>query len=68
MQMRFVIEKPDEAEATMKITMTVREWRELGDQLKNEYPSWRLGSAINRLVSHARKVYYAENEDDPQAL
>lgn len=33
MKARFMIENPDEVEATLKITMTVKEWTELRDQL-----------------------------------
>lgn len=63
MIVRFMIEAPDEVEATMKITMTVKEWTELRDQLKNEWPSWKLSLAINQVLTEARKVYYATDMD-----
>lgn len=62
MKARFMVESPDEIEATMKITMTIREWTELRDQLANKWPSSRLSSFITDLVMQARKVYYAEHE------
>ena len=63
MKARFMIESPDSIEATMKITMSVKEWGELRDQLGTVWPSSRLGSAINQVLSQARKVYYAEEND-----
>ena len=63
MRARFFIEAPDEIEATMKITMSVKEWTELRDQLAREWPSCRFGDAITSVLSQARKVYYAPDTD-----
>lgn len=63
MKARFMIEHPEEIEATMKITMTVKEWGELRDQLAQKWPSSRLFSAITNVLSEARKVYYAPDQD-----
>ena len=63
MRARFLIESPDEIEATMKITMTVKEWTELRDQLAEKWPSSRLSRAITNVLSEARKVYYAPDTD-----
>ena len=60
MKARFMIEEPDKIEATMKITMTVKEWTELRDQLTNKWPSCNLGNAITTVLIEARKVYYAD--------
>lgn len=62
MKARFMIEAPDEIEATMKITMSVKEWTELRDQLQSKWPSSRLQSAITDVLSQARKVYYVEHD------
>jgi hypothetical protein len=64
MEARFMIENPDEVKCTIKLTMTVKEWTELRDQLANKCPSWDLSRIITNLLSQARKVYYAENEID----
>lgn len=61
-QARFMIEKPDDVEATMKITMSVREWTELRDQLADKWPSSWMSGAITDLLSQARKVYYEEQK------
>jgi hypothetical protein len=60
---RFMIENPDDIQATMKITMSIKEWTELRDQLDSTWPSWRLSSAITHVISEARKVYYAPEKD-----
>lgn len=59
MKARFMIEEPGEIQATMKITMAVKEWEELRDQLAQKWPSSRLHSAITSVIIEARKVYYA---------
>jgi len=63
MKARFMIESPDEMVATMKITMTVKEWGELRDQLESKWPSSRLSCAITSVLIEARKVYYAPDID-----
>lgn len=60
MQARFMIEKPDDIQATMKITMSVKEWTAIRDQLADTWPSWQFSVAITQIISDARKVYYAD--------
>ncbi len=63
MKVRFMIEEPQEIEATMKITMTVKEWEDLRDQLASKWPSSRLSTCITTLLCDARKVIYADEKD-----
>lgn len=63
MKARFLIEEPGEIQATMKITMPVKEWIELRDQLADKWPSFRLSQAITQVVAAARGVYYADEKD-----
>lgn len=55
---KFRIEDPDNILATMEITMSIKDWNELRNQLDEAHPSWRLSSAIRDLLSQARKVFY----------
>ena len=57
-----MIENPQEIEATLKLTMSIKEWEDLRDQLENKWPSSRLSDYITDVITQARKVYYAEQE------
>lgn len=63
MRARFMLENPEAVEATMKITMTVKEWEDLRDQLASKWPSSRLSSAITSMLMDARRVVYPQEKD-----
>lgn len=63
MKARFTIENPEEMQATIKITMSVKEWVDLCQQLDNKWPSSRLSAAISHVVYEANKTYSAEEMD-----
>lgn len=60
MKSRFKFEKPDEIEGTMTITMSVKDWCELRDQLQTKWPSWELAQQINSLLAQARQILWVE--------
>ncbi len=62
MKARFMMESPDAIEATMKITMTMKDWCDLRDQLQEKWPSSRLSNMITNMLGQARKVFYPERE------
>jgi hypothetical protein len=59
----FMIEHPQDVECTMKLTMSVKEWEDLRDQLDRKWPSSRLCDAITSILTEVRKVYYAKYQD-----
>ncbi len=59
----FAIENPKEIECTLKITMSMKEWETLQDQLETKWPSWCLSQAITHMVQEVKKVYYAPDQD-----
>ncbi len=63
----FMIENPSEIEATMKITMTLKKWEELRQQLGKSYPSWKLSAMITDLLAQANNVYCPTIEDKEAA-
>ena len=63
MQARFMIEKPDEIEATLKITMKVKDWEALRDQLIGKWPSSDLGNTITDLLAQARRRVYPTTQE-----
>lgn len=60
MKARFSIEDPNEIECSLTITMSVRQWENLRNQLSREHPSWKLSAAINQVVTEAVRVYKAD--------
>lgn len=62
MKARFALDKPDAMEATIHITMTLKQWRELQEQLVNVYPSWELSSVITDVLMQAGLVFYADTD------
>ena len=64
MKSTFGIEKPDEVEATMTITMKIKEWRALKNQLGTDWPSWKLSSHISSVVSLANKTFFGEHKGE----
>lgn len=67
MKATFKIERPKDVEVTMSITLRLKDWMELRDQLQNVYPSWSLSSTIDTLVIKATKefVEYMPDEVKP---
>lgn len=61
MKARFMIEEPQSVECTMKITMSVKEWEDLRDQLAAKWPSSRLSESITGILTEVRKVYYGSD-------
>lgn len=56
---RFKIDKPDAMEATLTVTATVSEWRELRDQLGERWPSWDFARQIGNVIRQAERVFDA---------
>jgi hypothetical protein len=56
------VTRPDDVEVTLSITMTVKDWSTLREQLAREYPSWRLSAAIVNLVEVKQSFEHREVE------
>lgn len=56
---------PDSIEMTLTITMEVRDWKRLRDQLESDYPGWRLSSAIRSLINKAESHFEEEGTMEP---
>jgi hypothetical protein len=62
MKGRMTVENPDDVEVTLKLTMSLKEWAEVRDQLHSSYPSWCLSSIITSTLASVRNVHYGEKE------
>lgn len=62
----YQLTKPDDAEASLTLTMTVGEWRrfraQLADKLVSEYPAWRIATMIADLLERAHDHFSAAGE------
>lgn len=60
MRCRFELEHPNEIEATLIATMTIKDWCGLRDQLQNHWPSSDLVSHINNVLSKTRRILWSD--------
>jgi hypothetical protein len=61
---RAYLSKPDDAEATVEITMTIGEFKQYLVQVEGAktWPSWKIHGAIQAVISKADAVYTAPVE------
>lgn len=52
------VEDPDAIEMTMRITMPLKSWRELKDQMPTEWPAMGLREKITDMVIKAERHFY----------
>lgn len=64
MKTHLMVENPGEVEMTMKITMKVRDWEKLREQLANDWPAWDLSRNITDLLGQARKIFYPTQPEE----
>ena len=50
MIVQYKIQKLDEVNATLSVTMSIKGWRELREQLVQKYPSWQFGDKISEML------------------
>jgi hypothetical protein len=67
MRSTFKLDNPDDMQATMTLTMSVKEWRQLRKQLSDSWPSCDFSRQIGDLVRAAEAHFYA-NDDARKAL
>lgn len=58
------VENPDEAEVTLTITMKLKEWRELREQLAARWPSREISKAIGNAVGRLTRHLTGDDEPD----
>lgn len=62
MRSTFKLDNPDDMQATMTLTMSVKEWRQLRKQLSDSWPSWDFSRQIGDLIGAAEAHFYAKEE------
>ncbi len=65
MNAKFKAENPNEIEMTLTVTMPLKEWKRLRDQLEpRNYPSSLFFKKINELVNHAEEHFHPLNVEE----
>jgi len=60
---RYKIQKLDDVNATLSVTMTIQAWRELREQLAQKYPSWQFGDNISQMLLKFDKHFEVYEEE-----
>lgn len=58
------LENLKQVSATFTITMPLEDWKRLEDMLPTQYPAWKLGDAISKLMAKAR-AQFSETIKEP---
>ena len=53
-------EQLGEVDATLSITMPIRDWEELADNMPDKWPGWKVRGAIHSVVRKARDRHFGE--------
>ncbi len=53
---------PNEISITAEITMPLKDWQKLRDQLSTDYPSWEFGVRIRSAIERAQLHYQMEEK------
>ena len=61
----FKLENPGDAQATMTITMTIREWSDLVDVVPVSWPLCQFRNLINQLIRKSTESFYGTGGDKP---
>ncbi len=62
----YQLTKPDDAGASLTLTMTVGEWKQVRATLNKagDYPGWRVAEIIGELVGRAAAHFDASSETE----
>src|SRR3546814_14757934 len=63
MKIVFQIQKPDDMQATIVLTATVGEFRELRTQLSGKWPSAEFSRSIGDVIRQAESTFYADESE-----
>lgn len=57
------IKNPDSIEVSLTLTMKLKDWKELREQLPEKWPAWDIGSAITDMVRQAEVRFYPKGQE-----
>jgi len=56
------VSNPDDIEFTMRLTMNLKKWKELREQLQDSCPSWELSMKISDIIHQAEESFFTVEE------
>lgn len=59
----FKLNDPDEIEATLTVTMPIKDWKALRDKMVDYYPGWDFKNLINNAVNTAENRFFVNGEE-----
>lgn len=62
----FRLDDVDKVTATLTITMTVGEWRDVRGSLTSQHPQWKVGNLIDDMVRAAERQFFGISDDGDQ--
>lgn len=63
MKTRMEVTNPGEISITATITMSLKDWRALGEVLPDAHPYYKLSSEINSMTLQAGKTFFPEEQN-----
>jgi len=64
MKASYELKNPNKLEATITLTATVEDFRELMKHQPEAWPCWHLRNAIKEVVDKAEATFYANSKQD----
>lgn len=64
-KIKMQLSDPDRSECTLTITMPLKRWKELRDQLgTGPFPSWKLRAQIREMIDRVESFFKTEWEEN----
>jgi hypothetical protein len=63
MHTRIKLTVPQDAIASLTLTMTIKEFKEFRGQLVDKWPTWKVGEAIQEAISKAEKEIWGPDDE-----
>jgi hypothetical protein len=64
MRANYKLKAPDDMEATLEITMSLKSWRNLEQQLGDMHPSWLFAAKIREMIDKANQSLTVTHESE----
>ena len=63
MRGKFALVDPEEMEASLTVTMKIKDWRDLMRQMPHPWPAAEFGSLLATMIGEAGQTFHANEQD-----